>query len=215
MLASRSGSQPDGGIPARGDQTATESTGSGDDRSNQAPLPWLSSLESGQRRLRAGQPAHKGACDRGPKRQPVADRGRRTLRGMRISAIETIRLGEFPNLIWVRIQTDQGPAGLGESFFGASVVEAYLHDIAAPQLLGENPLAIERISRKLTGYLGFRSTGAEMRGNSAVDIALWDLKGKALDVPVHNLLGGKVNHRLRACASTHRSRGTSRAGGGR
>ena len=116
---------------------------------------------------------------------------------MRISAIETIRLGEFPNLIWVRIQTDQGPAGLGESFFGASVVEAYLHDIAAPQLLGENPLAIERISRKLTGYLGFRSTGAEMRGNSAVDIALWDLWGKATDQPVYQLLGGAHRRSVR------------------
>lgn len=109
---------------------------------------------------------------------------------MKITAIESIRLGEFPNLIWVRVHTDQGLIGLGESFFGASVIETYLHDMAAPLLLGENALEIERLSRKLTGYLGFRSTGAEMRGNSAVDIALWDLWGKATNQPVYQLLGG-------------------------
>ena len=109
---------------------------------------------------------------------------------MKIDAIQTIRLGEFPNLIWVRVRTDQGLVGLGESFTGASVIETYLHDVAAPQLLGENPLEVERLARKLIGYLGFRSTGAEMRGNSAVDIALWDLWGKATNQPVYQLLGG-------------------------
>ena len=109
---------------------------------------------------------------------------------MKIDAIETIRLGEFPNLIWVRVHTDQDLVGLGESFVAASVIESYLHDIAAPLLLGENPLEIERLARKLIGYLGFRSTGAEMRGNSAVDIALWDLWGKATNQPVYQLLGG-------------------------
>ena len=116
---------------------------------------------------------------------------------MKITAIETVRLGEFPNLIWVRVRTDEGVTGLGETFFGATAVEAYLHDEAAPQLLGEDPLAVERLSRKLSGYLGFRSTGAEMRGNSAVDLALWDLWGKATDQPVYQLLGGAHRESVR------------------
>ena len=116
---------------------------------------------------------------------------------MKITALETIRLGEFPNLIWVQIHTDEGLVGLGETFFGASTVEAYLHDEAAPQLIGENPLSIERLSRKLTGYLGFRSTGAEMRGNSAIDLALWDLWGKATNQPVYQLLGGAHRDQVR------------------
>jgi len=116
---------------------------------------------------------------------------------MKITAIETIRLGEFPNLIWVRVRTDEGVTGLGETFFGATAVEAYLHDEAAPQLLGEDPVAVERLSRKLSGYLGFRSTGVEMRGNSAVDLALWDLWGKATNQPVYQLLGGAHRESVR------------------
>jgi len=106
-------------------------------------------------------------------------------------------LGEFPNLIWVHVETDEGLIGLGETFFGASAVEAYLHDEAAPQLIGENPLDVERLARKLTGYVGFRSTGAETRGNSAVDLALWDLWGKATDQPVWQLLGGRHREKVR------------------
>jgi galactonate dehydratase len=47
---------------------------------------------------------------------------------MKITAVETIRLREFGNLIWVRIHTDEGLVGVGETFMGASAVEAYLHD---------------------------------------------------------------------------------------
>ena len=116
---------------------------------------------------------------------------------MRITGLETLRLGEFPNLIWVHVETDEGLIGLGETFFGASAVEAYLHDEAAPQLIGENPLDVERLARKLTGYVGFRSTGAETRGNSAVDLALWDLWGKATNQPVWQLLGGRHREKVR------------------
>jgi len=116
---------------------------------------------------------------------------------VRITAIETLRLGEFPNLLWVHVETDEGVVGLGETFFGPTAVEAYLHDEAATQLLGENPLDVERLSRKLTGYVGFRSTGAETRGNSAVDLALWDLWGKATHQPVWQLLGGRHREKVR------------------
>ena len=58
---------------------------------------------------------------------------------MKITGVETIRLGEFPNLIWVRLQTDEGLTGLGETFMGAAAVEAYLHETVAPKLLGRNP----------------------------------------------------------------------------
>lgn len=124
---------------------------------------------------------------------------------MKISKIETIRIEEHPNLCWVQVHTDEGLVGLGETFFGAKAVEAYLHETAAPLLIGEDPLAIDRISKALTGYVGFASTGVEMRGNSAVDIALWDLFGKATGQPIAQLLGGFTRKEIRTyntCAGT-------------
>ncbi|MBV9635940.1 MAG: mandelate racemase/muconate lactonizing enzyme family protein, partial [Methylobacteriaceae bacterium] len=66
----------------------------------------------------------------------------------------------------------------------------YVHEAIAPKMLGRNPLAIDRIAKDLVGYLGFRSTCVEVRGNSAFDIALWDLFGKATGQPIAQLLGG-------------------------
>ncbi len=109
---------------------------------------------------------------------------------MRITALETIRAEERPNLLWLLVHTDEGIAGLGETFFGARTVEEHLHEYVAPRVIGRDPLEIDRLSAELVGYVGFRSTGAEMRGNSAFDIALWDLFGKAVGQPVAQLLGG-------------------------
>ena len=116
---------------------------------------------------------------------------------MKITQVETIRLGEFPNIIWVRLHTDEGLVGLGETFMGAAAVEAYLHEWVAPKLLGQDPLAIEARNRDITGYLGWRGSGVETRGNSAIDIALWDIFGKAANMPVHTALGGKSRDSIR------------------
>ncbi len=116
---------------------------------------------------------------------------------MKVSALETLQLAEFPNVLWLRVHTDEGLVGLGETFFGASTVAAYVHETIAPYLLGKDPLQIDRHARQLYGYLGFNSTGAEARGNSALDIALWDIFGKATGQPVYQLLGGLSRDRLR------------------
>ncbi|MDP9362659.1 MAG: mandelate racemase/muconate lactonizing enzyme family protein, partial [Chloroflexota bacterium] len=92
---------------------------------------------------------------------------------MKVTRLETLRLGEFPNLLWVRVHTDEGLVGLGETFFGAAAVEAYLHESAATYLLGQEALRIDHHARSLYGYVGYRSSGVEMRGNSAIDVALW------------------------------------------
>jgi L-alanine-DL-glutamate epimerase-like enolase superfamily enzyme len=76
-------------------------------------------------------------------------------------------------------------------------VEAYLHETVAPYLLGKDPLHIERHSKDLYGYLGYGSSGAETRGNSAVDVALWDLFGKVTGQPLYQLLGGPCRERIR------------------
>jgi L-alanine-DL-glutamate epimerase-like enolase superfamily enzyme len=116
---------------------------------------------------------------------------------VKITSLETIRLAEFANLVWVRLHTDEGIVGLGETFMGAAAVEAYLHETVAPKLLGRDPMQIEAINRDLLGYLGWRGAGVETRGNSAVDIALWDIFGKALGVPVSVALGGRSRDTVR------------------
>jgi len=116
---------------------------------------------------------------------------------MKIRGVETIRLEEFGNLIWVLIQTDEGLTGLGETFFGPRAVEAWIHETAAPLLLGEDPLRITYLHRKMQGYCGIRGSGAEMRGLSAIDVALWDLWGKATNQPLYQLLGGRTRERVR------------------
>jgi galactonate dehydratase len=118
---------------------------------------------------------------------------------MRITAIETLRVTEFPNLIWVQLHTDEGLVGLGETFRGAEAVEAYVHSLAAPQLLGQDARHIERLSRNLLrGYLGFNGSGVETRAASAIDIALWDLFGQLTGQPLYQLLGGLCHERMRA-----------------
>lgn len=116
---------------------------------------------------------------------------------MKVTAIETITLGEFPNLLWVQVYTDEGLVGLGETFLGPQAVSAYIHESVAPYLLGQDPLQIDRHARALVGYLGFRSTGVETRGNSAIDLALWDLWGQATGQPLYQLLGGLSRERIR------------------
>lgn len=116
---------------------------------------------------------------------------------MRITRLETIRIAQFPQLLWVRIHTEEGIAGLGETFFDASAVEAYLHDSVAPRLIGRDALAIDAIARDMVSYVGFRSTGVESRAASAVDIALWDLFGKLVNQPIVQLLGGWTRDRIR------------------
>lgn len=109
---------------------------------------------------------------------------------MKITEIETLRLDRHPNLVWVRLRTDEGLTGLGETWFGAGPVETDIHDRIAPLLLGADPSRIEALNRTLRSYAGFNGTGAEMRAASAVDVALWDLAGKAAGKPIHDLLGG-------------------------
>lgn len=116
---------------------------------------------------------------------------------MKITGVETLRIEEFPNLLWVRIETDAGIQGIGETYFGARAVEAFVHETAAPSLIGRDPLSIERINRDLIPYVGFQAAGVEMRGISAIDVALWDLFGRHVQLPVWQLLGGLCRSKIR------------------
>ena len=117
---------------------------------------------------------------------------------MKITQIETLRIGEFPNVLWVRIHTDAGIVGIGETFYGAGAVEAHIHETLSYKLLGRDPLRIEAIARDLVSLpMAQSSTGVEYRAASAIDIALWDIFGKVCGQPVHQMLGGLCRDRLR------------------
>ena len=125
---------------------------------------------------------------------------------MKITGLETIRIAEFGNLLWLRIHTDEGITGLGETFMHPSAVEAYLHDAVAPRLIGRDALSIDAISRDLVDHLGFAATGVETRAASAVDIGLWDIFGKFTNQPIVQLLGGWTRKEIKTyntCAGTH------------
>jgi len=109
------------------------------------------------------------------------------------------------NPVLVRINTDRGISGIGESGIcygtGATGSLGMLRDLA-PQLIGRDPMQVEAIWEFM-----FRGTFWGMSGGplvysamSALDIALWDIRGKALDAPIYQLLGGKTNTSLRAYA---------------
>ena len=102
---------------------------------------------------------------------------------MNIKSVTTLRLDEFPNLIWVIVEDEDGQTGTGETFFGARAVEAYIHETAAPLLLGRT-IDPESVRTLLRPYVGHQAPGAEMRGMSAIDIALWDLHGKRTGQPL-------------------------------
>lgn len=116
---------------------------------------------------------------------------------MRITVVEPVQLGEWPNLCFVRLHTDAGLVGLGETFFGAHELAAYLHETAAPRLLGKDSSAIDGLRVAVQQHVGTRSTGVGARGSSAVDLALRDPAGKAAGCPVVRLLGGRTRETIR------------------
>lgn len=108
-----------------------------------------------------------------------------------IKSFETVRCGEHPNLLWLRLGTSEGVTGLGETFYVPSAVEAVIHDLVGPLLIGQPAARIVGHAADLFAYSNFFGfAGAELRAFSAVDMALWDAYGKALGRPVYELLGG-------------------------
>jgi galactonate dehydratase len=117
---------------------------------------------------------------------------------MKISAIETVRIAEHPHSLFVRVHTDSGLVGLGDTWRMVETTNTFVHEVVAPLLLGRDPFAIERHWHNLyRAGAGSGLRSAEINGLSAVDIALWDLFGKAQDLPVYRLLGGPTYDKVR------------------
>ncbi len=115
---------------------------------------------------------------------------------MKITQVDTLRTPHHPNVLWVQLHTDTGFSGLGETWFGAAAAETDIHDRIAPLILGQNPTRIEYLNRLMHPYVGFCGTGAEIRALSAVDVALWDIAGKAAGAPLYQLFGGATRSEI-------------------
>lgn len=117
---------------------------------------------------------------------------------MIISQIETIRVAQFPDLIFVQVHTDTGLTGLGETWYAAATVESAIHDHFGPLLVGRDPFEIERHWQtmfRLSDHAGYG--GAELRAISAIDVALWDIKGQSLNMPIFEIIGGGTRNRIK------------------
>lgn len=104
----------------------------------------------------------------------------------------------------IRIETDGNLDGLGECTWGYFVPDAVPAMVAyfAPVLIGRDPLEILEVTRALSNdSVWWARSGAGRSVISGIELALWDLKGKALGVPVYQLLGGKVRDRIPVYAS--------------
>ncbi len=100
----------------------------------------------------------------------------------------------------LKIYTNQGIVGLGEVRDGASATYALM---LKSRLLGENPCDIDRLFRRIKQFGGHGRQGG---GVSAVEIALWDLAGKAFGVPIYQMLGGKFRDQVRCYCDTDADR---------
>jgi L-alanine-DL-glutamate epimerase-like enolase superfamily enzyme len=124
---------------------------------------------------------------------------------MKITAIETVTLRHGVTVhagpvrwLWVRVHTDDGLVGLGETYPWPDAEAAVVQNALAPVLLGKEASRIDRLWSDMYGAVSYSGwAGAEMRAVSAIDMALWDLAGKSAGKPVYELLGGASRDSIR------------------
>jgi galactonate dehydratase len=117
---------------------------------------------------------------------------------MKITGLEAIPVwGGARNYLFVIVDTDEGIFGIGESgLTGRELAVIGVIDHLRDALIGQDPGKIEHIWQWISRGAFFPAEGAVAAALSAIDIALWDLKGKALNVPIYELLGGLVRDKV-------------------
>jgi len=114
----------------------------------------------------------------------------------------------------VIVETDAGLVGYGEAKGTPVVMKVLVEDVLGPQIIGEDPTRVEFVWEKLYSasrlplalqhgrpYHRAGSRGDTIHAMSGIDVALWDIYGKSLGLPIYRLLGGGVRDRLPAYAS--------------
>lgn len=127
----------------------------------------------------------------------------------RITKIETVRFapslkitGRSIQWMWLRLHTDKGLIGTGETYPFNEANVAVIKDLQwhswMGKLLGTNPFAIEDNWQRIFEQNAFHTTGgAEMRALSAINLAQWDILGQAANMPIYQMLGGSYDKKIR------------------
>jgi len=131
---------------------------------------------------------------------------------VKITDIRTAEVHGHGYSTYVRIYTDDGLTGTGECIHGGGGCPALVHEMT-PLLLGEDPLDVERLFETVRRRYLFNGAlaGNAVTALTGIEIALWNLAGKALGVPVYRLLGGKFRDRIRLYCDCHAGRDDSPA----
>jgi 2-dehydro-3-deoxyphosphogalactonate aldolase len=140
---------------------------------------------------------------------------------MKVKDIQVFIVGNPPPsfggryFIFVKLTTDNGISGIGEIYcdsFGPQVIKAMAEDVFGRYVAGTDPFHIESLWRRVygSGYT-LRPDVSLMGILSAIEMALWDIVGKAVEKPVYELLGGKVHDRLRTYTYIYPEEGESDA----
>ncbi len=115
---------------------------------------------------------------------------------MKITRLEILKVP--PSWVWLKVHTDEGIVGLGEPYLEnhPESVIAEVHRLE-PFLLGQDPTQVEKLWQDMyNSGLGYKGGPIKMSALSGVDIALWDIVGKAAGLPIHRLLGGACRDRI-------------------
>ncbi len=122
---------------------------------------------------------------------------------MKIKAVDTYIAGNpWKNWLFAKVITDEGLYGIGEGTLNyfARTIEAAIHELS-PLIIGLDPFQIEILSQKLIRDIYSEGGQVHMCAVSAIEIACWDIIGKATGQPVYNLMGGRCHEKLRAYAN--------------
>ena len=122
---------------------------------------------------------------------------------MRITGIETFTVGAgWKNWLFVRVDTDEGVSGIGEGTLNGFVrtIEAAVRELEH-LVLGEDPRRVTALSRHLYDSVSNEGGHVHRHAIAALEIACWDIVGKSLGVPIHELLGGRVRQSVPAYAN--------------
>ncbi len=117
---------------------------------------------------------------------------------MKITSAKVIVCSPGRNFVTLKILTDEGVYGLGDATLNGmeKAVASYLENYCIPSLIGRDPRNIEDIWHYFYRGVYWRRGAVSMTAVSAIDMALWDIKGKILGTPLYNIIGGKSREKV-------------------